>query len=58
MKLEDEIKQESFKSEQQKVSINLHFTTSWLAKISGECLKPYNISIQQFNILRILDRPY
>ncbi len=54
MKLEDEIKQSSFKSEQQKVSINILYTASWLDKHNSERLKPYNISIQQFNILRIL----
>ena len=54
MKLEDEIKQSRFKDEYQKVGINILFTASWLNKINSEALKPYNISIQQFNILRIL----
>lgn len=54
MKLEEEIQQTSFKSQQQKFSINLLFTASWLDKHTSECLKPFNISIQQFNILRIL----
>jgi DNA-binding MarR family transcriptional regulator len=54
MKLEDEIKQSQFKSEYQKVGINLLFTASWMNKINTEALKPFNISIQQFNILRIL----
>ena len=54
MKLEDEIKQRHFISEYQKVGINLLFTASWINKINTEALKPFNISIQQFNILRIL----
>lgn len=54
MRLEDEIKQTKFKNEYQKASINLIFTASWLNKLNAESLKPYNISIQQFNILRIL----
>ncbi len=54
MRLEDEIKQSKFKNEYQKVGINLIFTASWLNKINTESLRPFNISIQQFNILRIL----
>lgn len=54
MKLEEEIQQSKFKNEFQKVGINLLFTASWMNKVNTESLKPYNISIQQFNILRIL----
>jgi len=54
MKLEEEIKQHKFKNEYQKVGINIFFTSSWISKTNTEALKPYNISVQQFNILRIL----
>lgn len=54
MKIEEEIQQRKFKNEYQKAAINLIFTASWLDKINTDSLKPYNISIQQFNILRIL----
>ncbi len=54
MKLEEEIQQKSFKDEHQKAGINLLFTASWISKVNAESLKPFNISIQQFNILRIL----
>jgi len=54
VKLEEEIQQQKFKNEFQKAGINISFTASWLEKSSIEVLKPYNISIQQFNILRIL----
>ncbi|HMQ48058.1 MAG TPA: MarR family transcriptional regulator [Saprospiraceae bacterium] len=54
MKLEDEIKQSIFKNEYQKANINIAFTASWLSQHAAKALKPYGISIQQFNILRIL----
>jgi DNA-binding MarR family transcriptional regulator len=54
MKIEDEIQQRTFKNEYQKAGINLIFTASWLDKINADSLKPFKISIQQFNILRIL----
>ena len=54
MKIEKEINQTKFKNERQKAAINLIFTASWLNQLSAETLKPFNISIQQFNILRIL----
>ncbi|MEL6942255.1 MAG: MarR family transcriptional regulator [Bacteroidota bacterium] len=54
MKIEEEIKQSKFKNEFQKLQINVLFTASWLNQRSTRLLKPYKISWQQFNILRIL----
>ena len=54
MKIEEEIKQKKFKDVYHKAHINVLFTASWLSKHSTDLLKPYHISIQQFNILRIL----
>jgi len=54
MKIEDEIKQRKFQSMHQKAAINIFFTASWMNSLNAELLKPFNISIQQFNILRIL----
>ncbi|MCH2085135.1 MAG: MarR family transcriptional regulator [Saprospiraceae bacterium] len=54
MKIEQEIQQTVFESEYQKVNINLLFTASWLNQKSAKVLKPFHISWQQFNILRIL----
>ncbi len=54
MKIEDEIKQQKFKSPQQKVVINLLYTTSWMQSRQQEIFKQFNITLQQFNILRIL----
>lgn len=49
----EEIKSK-FESEQQKLLINLIYTTNWLRNKHVEFLKPYKISPQQYNILRIL----
>ena len=54
MKIGFEIKQAKFKNEHQKMLVNILFTCGWLSsKYSGN-LKPFGISTQQFNILRIL----
>lgn len=59
MKLEQEIKQtKPFKSEFQKLVINIQFTSSWLnARFSKE-LKNYDLTPQQFNVLKILKGKY
>ena len=54
MKLEEEIKQGKFKSEYQKAILNILFTGNWLNSDSTRRLKPYGISPQQYNVLRIL----
>jgi DNA-binding MarR family transcriptional regulator len=54
MKLEDEIKQKKFSNTYQRALININFTSIWLMSRQNQILKPYNVSIQQFNILRIL----
>lgn len=54
MKLEDEIKQSSFKSPQQKLAINLLYTTHWLNNHYSAFFKNIDITVQQYNVLRIL----
>lgn len=59
MKLEDEIKQtKPFKSEIQKLVLNISFTGSWLNSLSAEMLKPFDVSAPQYNVLRILRGKY
>jgi DNA-binding MarR family transcriptional regulator len=58
MEIGREIKQEKFKNEHQKMLINILFTSSWLSSKHACVLKPYGISIQQYNILRILRGQY
>lgn len=54
MKLEDEIKQYSFRSNFQKAIINLKYTHHWFCRAELEILKPYGIQPQHFNVLRIV----
>lgn len=54
MKIEEEIRQTNFSSSHQKALINLIFTANWLQNRQQEFFKPFGITPQQFNILRIL----
>lgn len=54
MKIEEEIKQQKFRDPYQKVLINLLFTASWIQGRQQDFFKPFGITSQQFNILRIL----
>ena len=54
VKLEDEIKQKKFKSEQQKLAINMLYTYNWLSYKVESNFKDKDITVQQFNVLRIL----
>lgn len=54
MKLEEEIKQKKFKDEYQKLMLNIIFTGNWLNSMSIKAFKPYGVSPQQYNVLRIL----
>ncbi len=58
MKLEEELKQKQFKSEHQKAVLNILFTGHWLDSENTKILKPYGISPQQYNVLRILKGQY
>lgn len=54
MKIEDEIKQKQFRNEYDKLVINLLYSGGWADAILNRRLKPYRLSMQQYNILRIL----
>lgn len=58
MKLEEEIKQKKFSSEYQKLIINLIYTGHWVKHINSQFLKPYGLTIPQYNLLRILRGQY
>ncbi|WP_456462049.1 MarR family winged helix-turn-helix transcriptional regulator [Lutibacter sp.] len=44
----------TFPNERVKALINIKYTANWLDTIGNELLKPFKISVQQYNILRIL----
>jgi DNA-binding MarR family transcriptional regulator len=54
MRLEEELKQDKFHSELQKAILNVLVTSNWLASNTAQKLKPFGISSQQYNVLRIL----
>ncbi len=58
MKLEDAIKQTAFKSEEERLVINLMYTSGWLSSEQNRFFKRFHISSQQYNVLRILRGQY
>ncbi len=54
MKIEDEIKQKVFKNEYTKLLVNLLFTSNWIHHFNKKFLKSYQVSPEQYKILRIL----
>lgn len=58
MRLEEEIKQKAFATEHQKAIVNILYTAAWLGAKHSRLLKPFGLSSQQFNILRILRGQY
>ena len=58
MKLEQEISQTTFSNNRHKAIVNLIFTYNWVYEKHSELLKPHGVTIQQFNLLRILRGQY
>lgn len=58
MSLEDDIKQNKFKTPQQKLAVNLIYTTNWLNYHYQLFFKESNLTSQQYNVLRILRGQY
>jgi DNA-binding MarR family transcriptional regulator len=55
MEIEKEIKQNiKFSSEYHKLSVNILYTASWIGVLHTGKLKPFGLTPQQFNLLRIL----
>lgn len=54
MGLEEAIRQQKFESEYHKMAVNVLFTSSWLYNLNALFLKPFQITPEQFNVLRIL----
>ncbi len=54
MKFEEEIKQSKFDSSTQKAVLNVMFTSNWINALFRDVFKPYDLTPQQYNVLRIL----
>jgi DNA-binding MarR family transcriptional regulator len=52
-RIEDEM-QSTFTNERHRMMFSIVFTGSWITSNFNEVIKPYGVSSQQFNILRIL----
>jgi DNA-binding MarR family transcriptional regulator len=59
MRIEEAIKQKTpFKSERQKAVVNLIYTHNWLIGHQKTFFKSFDITLQQYNVLRILRGQY
>ncbi len=54
MGIEKDIQTQNFRNEFQKVGVNIIFTANWFTERFKQILDDYDITNQQFNILRIL----
>lgn len=52
--IEEAIQQPHFKSSLHRAQVNIIYTSAWLNHTTAKSLKPFGLSLQQFNILRIL----
>ncbi len=58
MSIETDIKQTKFRNAHHRMALNLLFTTNWLSNSQACLLKPYDLTSQQYNVLRILRGQY
>ena len=59
MSIETDIKQVApFKSPYHRVMVNLIYTSNWIADGQTRVLKPFGLTLQQYNVLRILRGQY
>lgn len=58
MKLEEEIKQEKFRNGYHKLAVNVIYTYGWLMNSQSKLFAKYQITGNQYNILRILRGQY
>ena len=54
MGLEKEIFQKKFRNDAHRLEVNIIYTFNWLYAFHSSFLKPFKITPQQFNVLRIL----
>jgi DNA-binding MarR family transcriptional regulator len=54
MPLEQDIQQEKFNNEFEKMAVNILYTSSWIYNLNASRFKAFGITPEQFNVLRIL----
>lgn len=59
MGIKEDIKQiRDFRNDYQMVAVNIIYTYNWLTESFKQLLEPYDITLQQYNVLRILKGSY
>lgn len=58
MSLEEDIQQKAFRNEYQKAILNIIYTYNYLTGVMTEVFKQFDITRQQYNVLRILRGQY
>lgn len=58
MKIDEAIKQKKFRSEYEKMIVNILYTASWIELKNTKIFRQFGITHQQYNILRILRGQY
>jgi DNA-binding MarR family transcriptional regulator len=58
MELEKVIQQKAFQNQHHKLVVNLIYTGNWITQKTAKDMKKYGITVQQYNILRILRGQY
>ena len=58
MRIEDEIQTRKFRNERHKATINIVFTSNWITRVLEKRAGAAQITLQQFNVLRILRGQY
>lgn len=58
MKLEEALKTSKFANEKHKATLNIIYSAYWLKTMLSNSIKPFGITIEQFNVLRILRGAY
>lgn len=58
MSIEQDIKQSTFRNPHHRMMVNLMYTSNWVANTQMHLLKPHGLTLQQYNVLRILRGQY
>ncbi len=54
MRFEDEVQSKKFINDTQKAQLNILFTAGWIKGKLNAALKPFSITTEQYNVMRIL----
>ena len=58
MSIENDIKQSAFRTPYHRLLVNIMYTSNWIGDGQMRLMKPHGITMQQYNVLRILRGQY